>query len=1195
MHARRLTLATFAILCSLVGGLTLGASGASAESHIFVMGIGSAGSEAGEVSLAGNSGVAVNDITHDVYVADTGNHRVDQFSSAGVFIRAWGWGVVPGGLGGFESCGPAAIPATACQEGLQGSGPGQFTTPTFIAVDNSHGASSGDVYVGDRGTNTVSKFSPEGAYISTTNGSTATTPIAGPFGALAGITIDGSGNLWVCDEALPKVHMFEFAQDGSFLTDWSSTGGGVIANGIDADSAGDLYVITEDGRIVQFTPSGAQVSFEPVNGDASDPTGFALDRSSNELYMDSGGSLIRHYASACDAGGDCAAGDTFGSGTLSNAAGVAVDASTGLVYVADSGDGRVAVFGAAPSGPPSIDSTSVVNVSSTSADLLAQVNPNNLDTHFHFEYVDAATFKASGFTDAKSLPQPEGDLAAGVTDQTVVARIQGLQPETTYRYRVVATNAKSPAGGTLGREGTLTTYASPSTTAETCPNAQARAEQPYAQALPDCRAYEQVTPVEKGDGALYSVSAPGFNFYEAPNPYGVNFGFQASASGDGMAFSVQIPFPGALAGTPDNYLAVRGAGGWSAQSITPPQAADPFTNNWPSVRAYSADLSKAAFEDGDRSDGPGSGQDSPALVPGEPAHIENLFLRDDATNTYQLTNLTPAGVVPAAAAFEGASADFSRIVFASIAQLTPEASNGGRRNLFEWHDGAVSLVGQVPTPPAIRCGDNGPACSVSAEGAALGAGVGMCAGAGFVNAVSADGSKIFFNDVDSEFVSGDGQLYVRENGTATVEISASQKTNGSGPGGSDPAGPRFPRYWSASSDGSKAFFTSCEQLTNNSTANSSETDSSCKANIAGTNDAAARGNDLYQYDTSTEKLSDLTVDHNGDPAGADVKAVLGVSADGSYVYFAANGVLANGATLGNCRAGQEEEQCNLYVAHDGTTTFIARIGGVEDWARYASAARVSGDGARLAFETPRSLTGYDNRDAVTGEPDSEVYLYDAPSNQLVCVSCNPSGARPLGPSTLKQIEQPSSGIDGFEYLPRNLSEDGGRLFFDSSDALVPGDVNGKQDVYEYEDGALHLISSGTSSEASAFLDASPDGSDVFFETHSQLVKQDLDQKVDIYDARVDGGFTEEPATACTGTGCQGVPGASPTFATPASATFNGTGNFPPPAQTLAKPKRKTVKCAKGKKLSHGKCVKAKAKKRKSKKAKKASDNRRAKR
>ena len=678
-----------------------------------------------------------------------------------------------------------------------------------------------------------------------------------------------------------------------------------------------------------------------------------------------------------------------------------------------------------------------------------------------------------------------------------------------------------------------------------CVNEAVRRQQGYALRLANCRAYELVTPVEKGDGTLSASGPVGVHsFYEQPAPYGGG-SFQASESGDGLAFASFTPFPGALAGAVE-YIAARGGDGWSSQSITPRQAS-PGGPNTSHVAAYSLDLAKAAFEDG----GVAKGQDSPPLVPGEPQNNQNLFLRDDATSTYQLMDLTPAGVAPAGAVFEGASADFSHVLFISQAPLTPDAPNGMASlsdNLFEWVGGVVTLAGLVPMPPATRCGGGGPACSAPVEGAALGAGDFNTAPAGFLNAVSPDGSKVFFKGAGGTRYA---QLYMRENGLTTVEVSASQKTNGSGPGGRDPAGPRFPRYWPASADGSKAFFTSCEQLTNDSTANASKSEEACIGSI-GSGDRWS-GSDLYRYDTASGVLSDLTVDHNGDPLGADVQAVFGASADGSYVYFVANGVLASGASLGNCHGLGENGQCNLYVAHNGTTSFIARIEGVGSygsWSLYATAARATSDGTRLAFETPRSLTGYDNRDAVTGEPDSEVYLYDATSSQLVCVSCNPSGTRPLGSSHLTTIEGPPSGPSGagnsltFEYLPRNLSSDGVRLFFDSSDALVPGDVNGAQDVYEDEGGSLHLVSRGTNKEASMFMDASSSGNDVLFTTRSQLVGQDIDQRVDIYDARVGGGFPfAAPLPGCVGEACKAPPSGPPATSLLGSSALVGMGNL----------------------------------------------------
>jgi hypothetical protein len=146
-------------------------------------------------------------------------------------------------------------------------------------------------------------------------------------------------------------------------------------------------------------------------------------------------------------------------------------------------------------------------------------------------------------------------------------------------------------------------------------------------------------------------------------------------------------------------------------------------------------------------------------------------------------------------------------------------------------------------------------------------------------------------------------------------------------------------------------------------------------------------------------------------------------------------------------------------------------------------------------------------------------------------------------------------------------------------------------VYEFHDGRIFPISAPGAASDSFFLGSDATGENVFFSTYSQLVAQDKDQASDLYDARIDGGFEGLAPPACTGTGCQGVPGAPPIFATPASVTFAGIGNFPPAAPAVVKPKTKTVKCAKGKKRNrHGQCVKTK---KKAKKAKRASDDRRA--
>jgi hypothetical protein len=364
--------------------------------------------------------------------------------------------------------------------------------------------------------------------------------------------------------------------------------------------------------------------------------------------------------------------------------------------------------------------------------------------------------------------------------------------------------------------------------------------------------------------------------------------------------------------------------------------------------------------------------------------------------------------------------------------------------------------------------------------------------------------------------------------------------------------------------------------------------------------------------------------------------VIGAAADGSSVYFVADGALTegDGAVSGDC-GELASQSCNLY-RYDAETSrlkLIAVLSGADarDWAPSQVAlgeltARVSPDGRWLAFMSERPLTGYDNRDAVSGERDEEVFLYDAQgeggTGKLFCASCNPTGARPQGRQGPPDV--PPALVDGVpnwagrwyaanvpgwttfraleaRYQSRYLS-DSGRLFFNASDALVPADTNGTEDVYTYEPpglgscteaspgfaarngGCLSLISSGTSAAESAFMDASESGDDVFFLTASRLTAKDEDKALDLYDARVGGG--EAPPVKpveCSGDACQ-QPATPPNDATPGSLTFNGAGNV--------------LDCPKGKVKKNGKCVARKHKKHhkkhhKKKAQKRANTNRRA--
>jgi hypothetical protein len=321
------------------------------------------------------------------------------------------------------------------------------------------------------------------------------------------------------------------------------------------------------------------------------------------------------------------------------------------------------------------------------------------------------------------------------------------------------------------------------------------------------------------------------------------------------------------------------------------------------------------------------------------------------------------------------------------------------------------------------------------------------------------------------------------------------------------------------------------------------------------------GTNLYTYEFATGRLTDLT------PAKhAEVQSVVGVSKEGDTIYFTAMGSLAAGATQG---------QSNPYVWHPSGTTFLDVLTGAS-----LGAAQISPNGAFLAFVSWQNLTGYDNLDLVSKRADPEIFLYDAATNSLSCASCNPSGESPdAGGASEWDIGILGSPPGG---APHRVF-DNGRLFFTTGEKLLPADTDGTKDVYEYEGGQLHLMSSGTSSSDSLLLDASEGGYDVFFLTRQKLLPQDTNEEaLNIYDARVNGGFPDpvSPPACITADACRTPVSPQPAiFGAPASQTFSGAGNLAQPATAKANSKGKAKGCRKGHVKKKGRCVKPKRGKR----------------
>jgi hypothetical protein len=402
--------------------------------------------------------------------------------------------------------------------------------------------------------------------------------------------------------------------------------------------------------------------------------------------------------------------------------------------------------------------------------------------------------------------------------------------------------------------------------------------------------------------------------------------------------------------------------------------------------------------------------------------------------------------------------------------------------------------------------------------------------------LAAQGANAISTDGNRVYLYEGGNLFVRDGSTLK------QADAGAGGGGS---------FQLAPSDGSIAYFT--------------------------------KAGDLYRYNTQTNTDTKLT-------SSADVAGVLGAATNGSNLYYLRTGGLyrcvgANSAAASGC-----DGAVKIAAAADST-----------DYPPAIGTSRVTDDGSKLLFVSTTPLEDhnantYDNTDLGSGKADSEVYLYDAAVG-ITCVSCNPSNGRPTGPSSIPGAVGNGAGLRA--YKPRVLADNGKRVFFDSGDAIVPGDTNtagaggaGVPDPYQWEEqgegsctrseGCTAILSSGRDPTPSLFADASADGSDAYFLTGSSLVGADPGA-IDVYDAKVGGGFAEPgEGIPCEGDSCQALP-PEPTEPT-LTTLLSGPGNPPvhytrygfKAAKSCPKGKvPKTVKTKGGKKVK--KCVAKRAK------------------
>jgi hypothetical protein len=1159
-------------------------------------------------------GIAVDQATHNLYVLDAGHEVIDGFSAEGEYLPAISIIEKPGELYG---CG------------------GAYTNG--IAVNGK----SGDVLVSDSCDLKVYAFDLATATLDTAFGDhvvPAGEPNEGqpePDGTLSGLdtpatnfgtyisvaAADSSGYVYVSDAANGVIDVFDSAghYQGQIrgLVD-------PIQEGVSVDQAtGDVYLARFNSAVSTFSyvveifgPTVITPDVATLPGEVHSVTSATFKGEVNPLAIPLTECVFEYGLTT--AYGETAPCESPG------AAEIPVDSSfhpvhADLATLTPGATYHYRLRAANANGfnnqsadqtlftGASIDTTSAYAVTDSTATLATEINPRGVATTYRFEYGPTSSY-------GTSVPIPDGSAGSGSSPVTRSAAIGSLQPLTTYHFRVVATNA---LGTVLGPDRTFTTQGA------------------SASLLPDDRAWELVSPPDKHGiplGALSEGNGQGSVVQAATDGSAISYMAYGSATGDAE---------GNITVMNSQLLSRRSPSGWTTQDITTPHRGPVgFTpGSGSEYKLFSPDLSRAALVPfGITPLSPLTTEKSPYIRQSD-GTFNPVVIGCPPDPTPCPPDVAAAANVPPGTVFGGkeekpelsvngsvrfitATPDLSALLLESPMALTDEFDSSyvptyqSPGNIYEWNAGSLRLVSYIPPPSAIQCGSGGPTCvPASEEGQASRLGN----ESSFVrNAVSNDGHRVVFAEPG-----GLKRMFLRDLALGqTIQLDAPEAgCTSCDSGGAAGA------FELASDDGSRVFFTDELRLTEDSTAGAT---------------AAGGHRDLYMCEVVEEgghlacDLTDLTANQLKPSEPADVQGhVIGAATDGSVLYFVANGILTDepnsrgeSPVSGNCVGGGKFNQgsglCNLYrydVASEATSLVaVLSDRDAPSWGlSYENlnlafmTGRVSPNGRYLAFMSRRSPTGYDNRDVKTGDPDQEVFLYDSQADSgagnLVCASCNPTGARPRGivdpggyPGLLVDrgpiwLQGLAGAIPGWTtltlsnaiYQSRYLS-DSGRLFFNAADSLVPSDQNGTFDVYQFEfsagsgqpesndcsleaptfsgasGGCISLISSGASPEESAFLDASESGDDVFFLTAAKLAPRDIDGALDIYDARVGGGESEPvKPVECSGDACQ-QPAVPPNDATPGSLTFNGAGNV--------------TECPKGKVKQKGKCVKKKAKKHK---------------
>jgi hypothetical protein len=768
--------------------------------------------------------------------------------------------------------------------------------------------------------------------------------------------------------------------------------------------------------------------------------------------------------------------------------------------------------------PPEIGGVNADELTGTTATVNARINPTGYATSYLFEY---GTTSAYG----QSIPVSPASIGAGTESVDVSQQLTGLQDGTTYHYRVVATNV----WGTAVSPDTTFDFAPPS-----CPNVHVR-QQTKSAYLPDCRAYEIVSPGHAGSILFFPSNFLWGNSsqqeYFTPGIWPVNTGLATSpprfAYWGGLGQVEGIDAPNTEA---DMYMATRSANGWvtTLPGLTASETMGSSNKECSETLTYCIDHGTNILNQYDfapylfTSDGKKLGQ-LPTNVNAIPNtaysfHGVQRFSGNGSHYVFSSTEYTEQFCGSCPTTYPG-------VAFA------PGGVTTGIGSAYDNDIGSrsVTIVSKMPDGSDIQPdGEDKHAIEFPA--------------------LSPDGSHIL---MQTKATNGPSHLFMRVDQSVSYDISRG-------------AGVRF---GGMTKDGSTVYFTTLAQLTPDDTDNSADlymwTEAGDELTRISQGNGNGDGDDCHPAWTNDcdvvlvtpERLDPISNSAISAPGIDDVMA----EESGDFYFYSPE-------VLDGTKPAVADER-NLYVFRDGEPQFVAAF----EPGTQINRMQIAPTGGFASWVTSSRMSPYDN------DGFKEMYVYDAVNRSINCASCKPSGQPPLN-----NVEASSAGP---------FMTDDGRVFFSTKDALVPRDRNGEIiDVYEYVAGRPQLITSGVGSrdftgggelfnllgdpQNIGLESVSADGTDVFFSTYESLVDQDVNGAfVKFYDARTNGGFPSEPALlpCAAADECHGAdssPPPPPTVST--GGNLGSGGNFEPAPPAKKKKKKKKVRKGKSKTKRHSK-------------------------